>query len=62
LALTSFQTTSTARAFDTRLAVSYNPAMKVLIIYSSKHHMNTEKVALAMGAELGACARPHSRL
>jgi len=28
--------------------------MKVLITYSSKHHMNTEKVALAMGAEFGA--------
>jgi flavodoxin len=28
--------------------------MKTLIIYSSKHHMNTEKVAVAIGAELGA--------
>jgi flavodoxin len=28
--------------------------MKILITYSSKHHMNTEKVALAMAAELGA--------
>jgi flavodoxin len=28
--------------------------MKILIAYSSKHHMNTEKVALTMGAELGA--------
>jgi flavodoxin len=28
--------------------------MKTLVIYSSKHHLNTEKIALAMGAELGA--------
>jgi flavodoxin len=28
--------------------------MKTLIVYSSKHHLNTEKIALAMGAELGA--------
>jgi flavodoxin len=28
--------------------------MKTLVIYSSKHHMNTEKVAVAIGAELGA--------
>jgi flavodoxin len=28
--------------------------MKALIIYSSKHHMNTEKIAVAIGAELGA--------
>jgi flavodoxin len=28
--------------------------MKTLIIYSSKHHMNTEKVAVAMGSELSA--------
>ncbi|HUI70772.1 MAG TPA: flavodoxin domain-containing protein [Spirochaetia bacterium] len=28
--------------------------MKTLIVYSSKHHMNTEKVALAIGSELGA--------
>jgi flavodoxin len=28
--------------------------MKTLIVYSSKHHMNTEKIALAIGAELGA--------
>jgi flavodoxin len=28
--------------------------MKSIIIYSSKHHLNTEKVALAIGAELGA--------
>jgi flavodoxin len=28
--------------------------MKTLIIYSSKHHLNTEKIALAIGAELEA--------
>lgn len=28
--------------------------MKTLVIYSSKHHMNTEKTALAIGVELGA--------
>jgi flavodoxin len=28
--------------------------MKTLIIYSSKHHMNTEKIAVAIGAELQA--------
>lgn len=28
--------------------------MKTLILYSSKHHMNTEKIALAISAELGA--------
>jgi flavodoxin len=28
--------------------------MKTLVIYSSKHHMNTEKIALAIGEELGA--------
>jgi flavodoxin len=28
--------------------------MKTLIVYSSKHHMNTEKVAVAMGSELSA--------
>lgn len=28
--------------------------MKTLILYSSKHHLNTEKIATAMGAELGA--------
>jgi flavodoxin len=31
--------------------------MKTLITYSSKHHMNTEKVALAMGAELDAVVK-----
>lgn len=28
--------------------------MKSIIVYSSKHHMNTEKVAVAMAAVLGA--------
>ncbi len=28
--------------------------MKTLIVYSSKHHKNTEKVAVAMGSELSA--------
>lgn len=28
--------------------------MKTLVIYSSKHHMNTEKIAMAIGTELGA--------
>ena len=28
--------------------------MKTLVIYSSKHHMNTEKTAVAIGIELGA--------
>jgi flavodoxin len=28
--------------------------MKTLIIYSSKYHLNTEKIALAIGAELEA--------
>ncbi|HUI73214.1 MAG TPA: flavodoxin domain-containing protein [Spirochaetia bacterium] len=28
--------------------------MKTLIIYSSKHHMNTQKVASAIGSELAA--------
>jgi flavodoxin len=28
--------------------------MKTLVIYSSKHHMNTEKIAVAIGTELGA--------
>jgi flavodoxin len=32
--------------------------VKPIIIYSSKHHMNTEKVAKAMAAELGADAKP----
>jgi len=31
--------------------------MKTLIVYSSKHHMNTEMVAKAMGSELAAEAR-----
>ena len=31
--------------------------MKTLIVYSSKHHMNTEKVANAMGFELSAEVR-----
>ncbi len=31
--------------------------MKTLIIYSSKHHMNTEKVANAIGSELAAQVR-----
>lgn len=31
--------------------------MKTLIVYSSKHHMNTERVAQAIGAELGADIR-----
>jgi len=31
--------------------------MRMLIVYSSKHHMNTEKVAAAIGAELGAEVR-----
>ena len=31
--------------------------MKTLVIYSSKHHMNTEKVARAIGAELGAVVK-----
>ena len=40
--------------FDPLLPVSYNPAMKTLVTYSSKHHMNTERIAVAIGAELGA--------
>jgi flavodoxin len=28
--------------------------MKSIIVYSSKHHMNTEKIAIAMAGELGA--------
>jgi flavodoxin len=28
--------------------------MKTLVIYGSRHHMNTEKIATAMGEELGA--------
>lgn len=28
--------------------------MRTLIVYSSKHHMNTEKAAVAIGEELGA--------
>jgi flavodoxin len=39
---------------DLRLTAFYNSPMKTLVIYSSKHHMNTERIALAMGAELGA--------
>ena len=31
--------------------------MKSLVIYSSKHHMNTEKTAMAIAAELGAEVR-----
>ncbi len=31
--------------------------MKTLILYSSKHHGNTEKVARAMGEESGAAVR-----
>ena len=31
--------------------------MKTLIVYISKHHMNTEKAAIAIGAELGAEVR-----
>jgi flavodoxin len=31
--------------------------MKTIIVYSSKHHMNTEKVALAIAGELKAEAR-----
>jgi len=31
--------------------------MKTLVIYSSKHHMNTEKIAAAIGVELGAEAK-----
>jgi len=31
--------------------------MKPLVVYSSKHHLNTEKVALAIGAELEADIR-----
>ena len=31
--------------------------MRTLIVYSSKHHMNTEKVAKVIGAELGADIR-----
>ena len=31
--------------------------MKTLVVYSSKHHMNTERVAQVIGAELGADVR-----
>jgi flavodoxin len=31
--------------------------MKTLIVYSSRHHMNTEKAAIAIGSELGAEVR-----
>jgi flavodoxin len=47
-----------------RAAVGGNKgaAMKTIVVYSSKHHMNTEKVAQAIAGELKAEARKVSEL
>ncbi len=41
----------------TATASNKGAAMKTIVIYSSKHHMNTEKVAQAIAGELKAEAR-----
>jgi hypothetical protein len=39
------------------IAASKGAAMKSVVVYSSKHHMNTEKVAQAIAGELKTDAR-----
>jgi flavodoxin len=53
----SQQLAANGRALDPPSEQAYNPAMKTLIIYSSRHQMNTEKVALAMAREIGATVK-----